>query len=118
MEWGNLKGQNSVNSQISMRLSIIITYIIFSFYIRSLFCVSPLPSTNLIIFPVFSADTLVTHLYFWLSYLDDTKNGSSKDCGSYIPLLWSIIPWGQNKVNTTIVCVCVYVFNTLACWAS
>lgn len=92
MEGGNLKGQNSVNSQISMCLSIIITYIIFSFIFPH-FCVSPLPSTNLIIFPVFSADTLVTHLYFWLSYLDDTKNGSSKSCGNYIPLLWSIIPW-------------------------
>ena len=43
MEGGNLKGQNSVNSQISMCFSIIIIYIIFSFYIPSLFCVSPLP---------------------------------------------------------------------------
>ena len=69
MEGGNLKGQNSVNSQISMCFSIIIIYIIFSFYIPSFFCVSPLPPPpNLIIFPVFSADTLVTHLYFWLSY--------------------------------------------------
>jgi len=47
MEGGNLKGQNSVNSQISMCFSIIIIYIIFSFYIPSLFCVSPLlPQPN------------------------------------------------------------------------